>query len=223
MSGVPIPVGARNYSSSKTSRPAVGPKQPHPQWVSGFSPGDKGGQGVKLTILLYLQSRLRTSTAIPIHALYSVMAWTENYLPLNRNVHYIVHKSLPLVPVLSQINLPHNPNLTLLHLLLILDLWRGTSLSGFRTIFPVYWHIHMFRRSFRTFWLLNMGSTRCPETSIKKYQSTPRNIPEEQRPQTQLRKPIISLPYPDFVSISLLRNSCYIFHSFQLVRRVKFT
>jgi hypothetical protein len=33
----------------------------------------------------------------------------------------------------------------------------------------------------RTSWLLKMGRIRCPETSVKDYRSTLRNIPEERR------------------------------------------
>jgi hypothetical protein len=62
----------RDYSY--TSRPALGPTQPPVQWVPGISRG-YSGRDVVLTNHALLVPRLRMSRAIPLLALWALVAY----------------------------------------------------------------------------------------------------------------------------------------------------
>ena len=69
---------------SKTSRPLMGPTQPHIQRVPRFIPGVGGGErpGIEVgTTDIHQSPRLRMCGAIPPFPLYDVMPWTEISLP----------------------------------------------------------------------------------------------------------------------------------------------
>jgi len=92
--GVRIPIGARNFSFSITSRPRLGPTQRPFLWVLGFVSG-VSGLGVELATELRLVPRLRMSGASPLLPLFAYMAWTGKfYLLIPKRSVSILKKTL---------------------------------------------------------------------------------------------------------------------------------
>ena len=74
-SGFRIPVGIRDFLSSRRSREVLGRTQPLIQQGPWFCHGSKGS-GVNLVTQLYLVMRLRIRGVILLLPLYTFMSWT---------------------------------------------------------------------------------------------------------------------------------------------------